>query len=283
MNIAHKMFSSPPHININSILSETSFSDGEIRFASTGKELDAETGYSYFGARYFDPATLTAWLSVDPMADKYPSISPYAYCAWNPVKLVDPEGKDTAFAGAQERQLYLEYRNIVFSDDKYKAIQSELLQMESAEEMFCIRMGDNTTNEAGSGNFVYNAESRQFDINISADDSWTDIEKISHELKHVDQYLNKQLTFLISPSGKVKADNYSRNDELEAFARQGMFGNTLTTDQIHQRYRNLLFYKQNSVFTPTMEIIDVNNKYYNQFGHPRMIYHGWKNDLSKSK
>ena len=27
------------------------------------------------------------------MADKYPSMSPYAYCAWNPVKLVDPDGK----------------------------------------------------------------------------------------------------------------------------------------------------------------------------------------------
>jgi hypothetical protein len=26
------------------------------------------------------------------MSDKYPSISPYAYCAWNPVKLVDPDG-----------------------------------------------------------------------------------------------------------------------------------------------------------------------------------------------
>ena len=34
------------------------------------------------------------WLSVDPMADKYPSISPYAYCAWNPVKLVDPDGME---------------------------------------------------------------------------------------------------------------------------------------------------------------------------------------------
>ncbi len=34
------------------------------------------------------------WISVDPMADKYPSISPYAYCAWNPVKLVDPDGRE---------------------------------------------------------------------------------------------------------------------------------------------------------------------------------------------
>ena len=35
---------------------------------------------------------MTMWLSVDPMADKYPSISPYAYCAWNPIKLIDPNG-----------------------------------------------------------------------------------------------------------------------------------------------------------------------------------------------
>ena len=82
-------------------------------FTFTGKELDSETGYSYFGARYYDPAVLTAWLSVDPMSDKYPSISPYAYCAWNrptgghkhllinfnlvnnPLKLVDPEGMNS--------------------------------------------------------------------------------------------------------------------------------------------------------------------------------------------
>ena len=37
---------------------------------------------------------MTMWLSVDPMADKYPSISPYSYCAWNPVKLVDPDGME---------------------------------------------------------------------------------------------------------------------------------------------------------------------------------------------
>ena len=30
------------------------------------------------------------------MADKYPSLSPYAYCAWNSVKLVDPEGREYA-------------------------------------------------------------------------------------------------------------------------------------------------------------------------------------------
>lgn len=64
------------------------------RFSSTGKERDEETGYGYFGARYMDHELMTMWLSVDPMADKYPSISPYAYCAWNPVRLVDPDGNE---------------------------------------------------------------------------------------------------------------------------------------------------------------------------------------------
>ena len=34
------------------------------------------------------------WLSVDPLSDKYPSLSPYTYCANNPVILVDPDGMD---------------------------------------------------------------------------------------------------------------------------------------------------------------------------------------------
>ena len=62
--------------------------------AFTGKEKDPETGYCYFGARYYDSDLSGLFLSVDPMSDKYPSLSPYAYCAWNPVKLVDPDGKE---------------------------------------------------------------------------------------------------------------------------------------------------------------------------------------------
>ena len=59
-----------------------------------GKEKDPESGFHYYGARYYWSELLTGWLSVDPMADKYPGISPYAYCAWNPAILVDPDGKN---------------------------------------------------------------------------------------------------------------------------------------------------------------------------------------------
>ena len=72
----------------------------EIKY---NEQRDEETGFGYLphqarqahhGARYMDHELMTMWLSVDPMSDKYPSISPYAYCAWNPVKLVDPDGRD---------------------------------------------------------------------------------------------------------------------------------------------------------------------------------------------
>ncbi len=47
--------------------------------------------YLDFGARLYDPRT-AAWLSQDPLSEKYYPISPYAYCAGNPVNLIDSEG-----------------------------------------------------------------------------------------------------------------------------------------------------------------------------------------------
>ncbi len=41
-------------------------------------------------------STLSIWLSVDPMSDKYPGVSPYTYCANNPVKLKDPDGREVS-------------------------------------------------------------------------------------------------------------------------------------------------------------------------------------------
>ena len=62
-------------------------------FLFNAKELDNETGLYYYGARYLDP-TGAMWLSVDPMWEKYAGMSPYNYCAGNPVKLVDPLGME---------------------------------------------------------------------------------------------------------------------------------------------------------------------------------------------
>ena len=64
-----------------------------LSYTFSAKERDSETGLSYFGSRYYS-SDLSIWLSVDPQSDKYASLSPYVYCADNPVKLVDPNGEE---------------------------------------------------------------------------------------------------------------------------------------------------------------------------------------------
>jgi RHS repeat-associated protein len=60
-------------------------------YAFNAKELDEENNMYYYSARYYAPPT---FISRDPMFEKYPSISPYTYCANNPMKFVDPTGED---------------------------------------------------------------------------------------------------------------------------------------------------------------------------------------------
>jgi RHS repeat-associated protein len=63
------------------------------KYKFTGKERDVETGYDYFGARYYD-SRIGRWMSVDPLAEKYPGLSPYQYSANNPIIFLDPNGKE---------------------------------------------------------------------------------------------------------------------------------------------------------------------------------------------
>ena len=63
----------------------------ETPYQFTGYEKDQETGLHYAEARYYD-SWLSTFNSTDPMWYKYPHLSPYAYCANNPVMRIDPDG-----------------------------------------------------------------------------------------------------------------------------------------------------------------------------------------------
>ena len=52
--------------------------DTETKEKFIGKELDKDTEWYYFGARYYD-SEIGKWISRDPVADKYPNLNPYAY------------------------------------------------------------------------------------------------------------------------------------------------------------------------------------------------------------
>ena len=55
------------------------------------KELDEETGMYYYGARYYEPR-LSLWISTDPMQEKTPGCTSYAYCSNKPIIATDPDG-----------------------------------------------------------------------------------------------------------------------------------------------------------------------------------------------
>ena len=67
------------------------------RYRLGGKEEQSfgslDLGKVDFGARQYDPF-IAGWTTIDPMAAKYGSLSPYNFCGDNPVIFVDTDGRD---------------------------------------------------------------------------------------------------------------------------------------------------------------------------------------------
>jgi RHS repeat-associated protein len=88
----------PFGVQMKNSFAETS----DQRYKYNGKELDRMLGldlYDY-GARFYD-ARIARWQTIDPLCEKYYSISPYAYCANNPIRFIDPDGKVIIFINGQ--------------------------------------------------------------------------------------------------------------------------------------------------------------------------------------
>jgi RHS repeat-associated protein len=62
-------------------------------YHTTHHERDVETGLDYRGARYYD-SDIARFLSLDPLAANYPSLSDYSYVAGNPIIFIDPDGRE---------------------------------------------------------------------------------------------------------------------------------------------------------------------------------------------
>ena len=80
---------------------ETSFgSFGRKLYRLSGKERDEESGFYYFGARYYSPWSLR-WISVDPLvvAARPTASSPYIYTRNNPLVFVDLFGLEAVEGG----------------------------------------------------------------------------------------------------------------------------------------------------------------------------------------
>lgn len=88
-----------------------------------GKEWDEKMTLYDFSARMYDPA-LHRFTTMDPLAEKDYSISPYAYCAGNPVNLVDPDGMEWYLCTNAENKTEYVYSEGEMSEEEKNKYQN---------------------------------------------------------------------------------------------------------------------------------------------------------------
>jgi RHS repeat-associated protein len=106
-------------------------------YAFNAKELDEENNMYYYSARYYAPPT---FISRDPMFEKYPSISPYTYCANNPMKFVDPTGEEVEFNSIID-VVYTFCERIVNKD-----FRSKFNELKKSEETYVFNFNTEANN-----------------------------------------------------------------------------------------------------------------------------------------
>ncbi len=158
-------------------------------FLFSGKELDAETGNYYYGARYYAPR-IGIWLSPDPMQLKYPHVSSYAYCMGNPVKLIDPDGRD--------------YH--VYIDEKTNTIRIYAIYYAATEDAESARKAISFWNNQ-SGKYKYKDKVVNFDLHVNEVEVDMRYGKVESVRKKVDEDKSKAANLYVTDLNLEKEAN----------------------------------------------------------------------------
>ncbi len=157
-----------------------------------GKEFVEMHGLDEYDseARWYYPAIMRT-TTLDPLAEKYYSISPYAYCAGNPVNRIDPDGMDWEMSTKVENGVttYLFAVNAVLYNNSGSDIDMDkLAQGISAQVM-------------GAYNFKGDGFNVSMDFNLKVVNSVDEISETDHVFQVIDQSV-----FPIREDAKVSAD-----------------------------------------------------------------------------
>lgn len=126
------------------------FSSGSYRFGFNGMEKNEEIadGNYDFGARMYD-GRIGRWWSVDPLAAKYTSMSPYTGIGNNPIIFIDVDGRylDLSNLSESERKQYDAKIELLSANKLFKTYYNHLI---NSETTYIIKNGEGA---GGSGSF----------------------------------------------------------------------------------------------------------------------------------
>ena len=157
------------------------------QYKYNGKEFDGMYGlntYDY-GARQHDPI-LARWDRLDPLCEKYYGVSPYAYCANNPVKFIDPDGKKIVLAKGSSDSFKRDYEQTVQTlgdkgcDDVWKALNE-------SPKVYTLVENSGNSNSFDSSTKTISWNSRK-GLYTSNDAYLSPATRLNHELSHALQY-----------------------------------------------------------------------------------------------
>jgi RHS repeat-associated protein len=211
-----------------------------VRQKFTGYERDAETDLDFAQARMYNK-NHGRFTSVDPIAGilvNPQSHNKYAYVWNNPLILTDPTGlivswedsekkkKEGETEAKTDKQRAYEKRleEMIKSDDKKTRenglkLKATYERLQKSDITFHV-VAENPSG-ASSGELTYKGEEGHLYINLKGDNNaygaLTDTQKIAHEFKHGEQFLDGKIGFLKNDKGEWKGYRDDLPDEAEAF------------------------------------------------------------------
>lgn len=184
------------------------------RYLFSGKELDRMNGLDIydFHARQYDPL-LGRFTSPDPMEEKYPHLSPYAYCAGNPIRFTDPTGKEIYISDSESQVHFKNSIREVFGEDFTNDFSFE----DNGKLIFANSDAKNALSEtqleifAGIDKLMNN--NRNITINFIQANSDSELSKnleehggglYDYNFDRITIYSNYTTSFIVYPDGNTK-------------------------------------------------------------------------------